>query len=266
MMVVIAGCGASVDSTAVTTAATNVLPPEAGHVHGIVRTPAGLTFIGTHGGLYARGEDGGFVRVGDDADYMGLAALPSGALLSSGHPGPGTDEPDPLGLRRSGDGGASWTLVTSAPRDDYHVIDAAGGQVYAIGTDGVVRAGAAPGSLVARGKAPDGLIDLAVNPRRGTTLVASTAQGLRLSADGGRRWTAGGDRVGLLSWVDPDALFLVDASGEVAVSTDGGSSWTARGSIGAPPSALLAWSATDLIAADHEGNVRASSDGGRTWS
>lgn len=261
----VAGCGSSGSPTA-TTGGSVSLPPEAGHVHGIVRTPAGTTVVGTHAGLYAAGPDGALTRVGDDADYMGLAVLPSGVLLSSGHPGPGTDEPDPLGLRRSADGGVTWTRVSSVPRDDYHVIDAGGGRIYAVGTDGALRSGTAPESLVVVGDAPPSLIDLAVNPRRGSALVASTQAGLTRSTDGGRTWASTTGPVGLMSWARPDALFVVDAAGEISLSRDGGTSWTSRGTIGAPPAALLAWSPNDLIAADHEGRFRTSPDGGRTWS
>ena len=116
------GCGSSSSSSVDTTNGPFALPPEAGHVHGIAPRPAGGIVVGTHGGLYAAGSDGALARVGDSADYMGLAALPPAALLSSGHPGPESDEPNPLGLRRSDDGGATWTRIDSVPRDDYHVI------------------------------------------------------------------------------------------------------------------------------------------------
>lgn len=264
--VIFAGCGSSGGTPESTTGASAVLPAEAGHVHGIVRSPAGATLVGTHAGLYAAGADGALTRVGDDDDYMGLASLPSGVLLSSGHPGPGSDEPNPLGLRRSDDGGTTWDRVASVPRDDYHVISTGGGRIYAVGSDGAIRAGVTPGSLAVVGPAPAGLIDVAVNPRRGSSLVASTQTGLMRSADAGRTWTRAGSPVGLLSWAPSGELFLMDAPGDISVSADGGSSWSPRGSTGAPPAALLAWSSRDLIAADHEGRVRTSSDGGRTWS
>ena len=260
------GCGSSSSSSVDTTNGPFALPPEAGHVHGIAPRPAGGIVVGTHGGLYAAGSDGALARVGDPADYMGLAALPPAALLSSGHPGPESDEPNPLGLRRSDDGGATWTRIDSVPRDDYHVIEAGGGRVYAVGSDGATYAGAAPTALVKVGQAPEGLIDLAAHPTRGTSVVATTQSGMRRSGDGGRTWAAASDRIGLVSWASPAALFMVDATGGVSMSGDGGASWSARGSIDAPPAALLATSASDLVAADHEGRIRTSDDGGRTWS
>jgi len=260
------GCGSSSTPSSDTAGASLALQPEAGHVHGIAPTPSGGIVVGTHGGMYASGADGAMARLGEVADYMGLASLPSGTLLSSGHPGPESDEPDPLGLRRSDDGGATWTRIESVPRDDYPVIEAGGSRVYAAGSDGAVYAGRAPTTLAKVGQAPEGLIDMAVNPTRGNVVVAATQSGMRRSVDGGRTWAAAGDRIGLVSWARPAALFIVDANGDVAMSADGGASWSARGSIDAPPAALLATSARELVAADHEARIRTSDDGGRTWS
>lgn len=260
------GCGSPAGETVSTSAAMRAIPPEAGHVHGLARASSGTLLVGTHAGLYASGADGVLSRVGGDDDYMGLAALPSGSLLSSGHPGPGSDEPNPLGLRLSDDGGATWTRIDAVPRDDYHVIAVGGGRVYAVGADGVVRAGTAPESLRAVGKAPADLIGIAVNPQKASSLVASTSGGLRRSNDGGRTWVPAGDPVGLVSWASREALYLVDGTGRALVSRDGGTSWATRGTIGAPPAALLASSPSQLAAADDDGRIRTSSDGGRTWS
>jgi photosystem II stability/assembly factor-like uncharacterized protein len=127
-------------------------------------------------------------------------------------------------------------------------------------------AGGAPTTMARIGEAPPDLIDLAVEPGRGESLLASTQSGLLRSRDGARTWAPAGDGVGLLSWVRRDTVFLVDAEGAVSVSADGGSSWSPRGTLGAPPTALLATSAQALVAADHDGRIRTSEDGGRTWS
>ncbi len=264
--VVLAGCGSSGTSTSEKRAASLSLPADAGHMHGIVRSPKGDLLIGTHAGVFTPGADGSFTRIGDAADYMGLALLPAGTLLSSGHPASGSDEPNPLGLRQSRDDGTTWTTVTQVPRDDYHVIETGGGRIYAVGSSGAMYAGRAPTVMAVIGDAPPDLIDLAVEPGRGSSLLASTQSGLLRSRDGGRTWTPVGDGVGLLSWVRSDAVFLVDADGAVSMSADDGASWSARGTIGAPPAALLATSASELVAADRNGRILTSDDGGRNWS
>jgi hypothetical protein len=261
----VAACGSSGTTTAPSATTGLVLPADAAHVHGIAPTRDGDLLIGTHAGLFASA-GGALARVGDAADYMGLAALPTGALLSSGHPAPDSSEPNPLGLRTSSNDGATWTTIAQVPRDDYHVIKAGGGSVYAVGSKGALYAGSAPTALAKIADAPQGLIDLAVEPGRGTSLVATTQVGLVRSRDGGRTWTNAGDEVGLLSWARPGALFIVDATGDVSVSDDGGTSWSRRGSLGGPPAALLALSPRDLVAADHDGRLLQSDDGGRTWA
>ncbi len=263
----LSACGSSEATTTSESATTTlVLPGEAGHVHGIVKARGGDLMIGTHAGLFTPGPDGALARVGDEADYMGLAALPSGALLSSGHPAPGSSEPNPLGLRQSLDTGATWMTITQMPPDDYHVIETGSGRIYAVGSDGAMYVGGAPTTMAKVSQAPAGLIDLAVEPGRGSSLLAATQSGLRRSADGGRNWAPISDSVGLLSWTRPDALFMVDAAGDVSLSGNGGSTWARRGSLGAPPAALLALSASRLIAADHEGRILTSTDGGRSWA
>lgn len=263
---VFAACGSSDTSSPSSASGTLVLPADAGHVHSIVSGRTGELLFGTHAGLFTAGADGTPARVGDAADYMGLAVLPKGTLLSSGHPAADSAEPNPVGLRQSRDGGANWTTITQVPRDDYHVIASGAGRIYAVGRGGAMYAGSAPTTMLKVADAPPDLIDLAGEPGRGASLLATTQSGLLRSGDGGRTWSPVGDPIGLLSWVRPNALFIVDAAGDVSVSDDAGASWSRRGTLGAPPAALLATSPTDLVAADQEGRIVRSADGARSWS
>jgi len=260
------GCGQAGEATDAATTPSLSIPADAGHVHGIVRSAAGRLLIATHRGMFSPADDGTLRKRGDDDDYMGLAALAAGPLLSSGHPGPSSTEPDPLGLRQSRDGGTSWTTIARVPRDDFHVIKSAAGMIYAVGSDGAMYAGRTPATMARTAQAPAGLIDLAINPARGNDLVAATRSGLTRSADGGRSWTPLGTQAGLLSWPREDHLYIVDADGAISVSDDGGTTWSRRGALGSPPAAILAESPRNLVAATHDGGIVRSSDGARTWS
>lgn len=269
-IVALAGCGTSEDEPRAGTPGAGpslaALPADAGHVHGIVPGPRpGQYLIGTHAGLY-RVTAGSAERVGDQADYMGLAREGT-ALLSSGHPDPTSGEPNPLGLRRSTDGGRTWARITAVPRDDFHIVRAGGGAVYALGM---------PGSALYRGAGSEALkagpvptmapFDLAVNPVDGSTIIAATEAGQSISRNGGTSWRPVSSMVGLLAWPAAAALYMVDAGGRVSVSADEGVSWSSRGQIGDSPAAFAATSATDLVAARHDGGLVRSSDGGRTWN
>jgi hypothetical protein len=115
-------------------------------------------------------------------------------------------------------------------------------------------------------KPPEGLIDLAAEPRAGRRVVASTETDLQASADEGRTWTPLGHAPpGLLSWA-AGSLFEVDAVGKVSASTDGGRTWRPRGAIGAQPSSFAAADDRSLYAALADGTIMTSVDGARAWT
>lgn len=112
---------------------------------------------------------------------------------------------------------------------------------------------------------PGPMLDPAIHsgdPSRG---VASTEQGLLTSTNQGRSWrTLRDGPLALLTWSKPDALHLIDGSGQVARSQNQGSSWKTMGSIGAQPAAFAS-AESSLHAALPDGTVQGSTDAGRTW-
>lgn len=92
---------------------------EVDHVHS-VETDGDKVFAGTHQGLYEF-VDNNWVRRGLEFDVMGLAQHDS-ELFASGHPGPGKEFPDPVGILHSADGGETWDSLTLSGEVDFHLL------------------------------------------------------------------------------------------------------------------------------------------------
>jgi len=94
------------------------------HVHGLAYSADGRDLlVPNHTGL-ARFRDGGWSEVaGPIHDFAGFS-LTERAIYASGHPAPGSDLPNPLGLVKSIDGGASWTTLALGGEADFHILAA----------------------------------------------------------------------------------------------------------------------------------------------
>lgn len=239
------------------------------HVHGLGINPAdGALFIATHDGLFRSPEGSATAeRVGESTqDTMGFTIGGPDRFLGSGHPGPAENGPPNLGLIESGDAGASWTGVSLAGEADFHVLRYAVDRVYAVnGMTGLIMVSDDGGQSWQERRPPAPVIDLAIDPEDPRRIVASTEAGLVASEDGGASWRAIDGEVGLLAWAEPDALYLVNAAGQVQRSEHGGGRWTDLGSIGGQPAALIAAADATLYAALTDGTVVSSPDGGASW-
>jgi hypothetical protein len=244
------------------------------HVHGLGINPAdGSLFVATHTGLYRAGEgEPKVVRVGDRLqDTMGFTIVGADRFLGSGHPDLTEDLPPLLGLIESTDEGRSWEPISLLGEADFHVLRSAGDRVYGYdSSNDRLMVSEDAGRTWAEVERPAPLVDLAPDPRDSLYVVAAgasdLAQGLYESRDGGRSWKRIGDQVGLLTWPDPERLFLVDGAGNVFLSADGGSRFERRGEIGGQPAALLGQGADELFVALHDGTIKRSTDGGATWT
>lgn len=131
-----AGHGAQISPEGATAPAgpTLRLDPAVEHVHAAV-VANGSLLLGTHSGLVEVDLTTGSTQQRSTAqdDLMGLAAQ-GATLVASGHPGPGTDLPDPLGLLRSEDGGVTWQPVSLTGQVDFHGLALDGERVAGIGT------------------------------------------------------------------------------------------------------------------------------------
>lgn len=246
--------------------------PDPIHVHGLGVDPAdGALFIASHTGLFRvpKGQ-GEAERVADRyQDTMAFTVVGPGHFLGSGHPDGREDLPPFLGLIETSDAGETWEEVSLMGEADFHLLAAAGQRIYGSGSawegEGYLfLASEDQGRTWDKRRVPAPLVGLAVPPRDGRVLIASTRTGLYLSRDGGKSWRPLPGSPGLLTWPRSDQLYLANADGAVRVSTDEGRSWRTVGRLPDSPAAF-GDGAGRLLAATHSGMVLESSDGGSTW-
>lgn len=193
------------------------------HVHAIARDPGdGKLYLATHDGLF-RYDSSGPMRVGPVIDLMGFTIAGAGHYFASGHPGPGVDLPQPVGLLESTNSGASWQQRSRAGQSDFHILTYSPAGLLAF--DGVLRS------------SPDGGtwsdLDIPNEPRSlsaspgGERALATTAAGVLVSADHGSTWTSlsGAPLLLLTAWMDATSVVGVAPTGALHVSRDKGTTW-----------------------------------------
>lgn len=207
------------------------------HVHGVGVNPADeRIYLATHDGLF-RYDDGGATRIGPVIDLMGFTIAGPDHFYASGHPGPGVDLPEPVGLIESTDGGQTWDLLSRQGQSDFHALTASSAGV--VGFDGT-----------ALSVTSDGItwrdLDPTVTPHAlaasgdGTVLVSTSESGPARSVDGGATWAPveGAPLLQVVDWAAGQTVVGVTPDGTVAVSTDAGATWTERGHVSGPPQAV----------------------------
>lgn len=207
------------------------LSTELDHAHGLVVTADGTLLAGTHTGVVSIRPNGASARVGTvDDDLMGMTGVPgTKRLISSGHPGPKSRMPNPLGLMSSDDGGASWQPLSLAGQIDFHALATDGRLIT--GFDGMrgIRLSHDGGRTWTPGAA---LAAAALAMSRGS-VWATTEQGLQRSVDGGKTFTVvgGAPLLRLIAAGSDDSLWGVDLKGYAWRSRDG-LTWERRAAVG----------------------------------
>ncbi|MDP5182112.1 exo-alpha-sialidase [Blastococcus sp. BMG 814] len=269
---VLVGCSAggpapaATPTAAPTAAQAGELP--AAHVHAVAIDPGdGALLLATHDGLIAVGDDGALTASGPVIDLMGFSVAGHDHYLASGHPGPGTDLPDPVGLIESTDGGRTWTPLSRAGESDFHALTLLpdGG---ALGYDGALRR-TTDGTTWEQLDIPAEPHTLAAAPDSGTAL-ATTAQGLLRSTDSGSTWArvAGAPVLQVVAWADASTAAGVDPAGVVWTSTDDARTWQRAADLGEAPHAIgaaVAAAGLRVAVVTGEGLVE-SVDGGATFT
>lgn len=238
-----------------------------GHVHGISADPkSGRVLLATHNGLFEAGS-GSAGPVSPVIDLMGFAAAGDGRFLASGHPGPGSDLPEPVGLIRSSDGGRTWEQLSRQGESDFHALTATSSG--AIGFDGELRTteDLETWHTVNAGFHPYSLAGTPAGP----VVLATTEQGVHRSDDAGKTWSApeGGPVLLLTAFADDATVAGIAPDGLVYTSVDAGRTWQAAGSASAPPEAMTAGIGEGgklLVWVYTANGLEYSDDGGKTFA
>ncbi|POH71839.1 hypothetical protein CVS27_18770 [Arthrobacter glacialis] len=243
------------------------------HVHGISVDPASTRILlATHDGLYdATGDPA--VKVGDsNIDLMGFAATAEpDVLYASGHPGPGSSLPNPVGLIRSDDAGKTWESDSRAGESDFHALTVSGHTIVAL--DGHLRT-STDGTSWSTSSATFTRAALTGSPAS-TVVLATTENRVQRSTDSGTTWQAVPKSpiiqyaalVRSTNKAPTDAVGIAP-DGSVFVSDDTALTWTTSGTITGQVEALTAaesetgeltiWAATTTA-------VQVSTNGGATF-
>jgi hypothetical protein len=219
-----------------------------GHVHGLtVNGQTGQAFLATHEGLFDLSKEPA-VKIGSTIDLMGFtAAVDGGVFYASGHPGPGSSLPNPLGLIRSSDGGKTWEQLSRQRESDFHTLATTKSGIVAF--DGTLRT-STDGKVwrtIAAGFVP---AVLAANPYSDTVL-ATTRDGVQRSTDGGVTWA--------LDKSSPIIQFAAFASAKEAVGV------APDGTVHYSPDAGATWSRTGRIAGQVQAVAATDGPDGRPW-
>ncbi|MGW9403630.1 F510_1955 family glycosylhydrolase [Arthrobacter sp. NPDC055585] len=234
------------------------------HVHALALKP-GTTdvLIASHEGIYE--VSGSELRpTGANIDLMGFTVDGDGVYLASGHPGPGVDLPDPVGLISSANG-EDWTRESLAGKSDFHALTVASGGI--IGFDGTLRL-SADGRSWTDAPAQFTPHSLAGSPS-GPLVLATTEDGPLVSNDSGLTWgPLPGAPVIMLAAVTESRIVGVLPDGEILISTDRGQSWDTAGRVSGYPAAVTAAEAADglQVWVMTDAGLEYSADGGRTFS
>ena len=227
LMLTISACSSG-STTASPSAAASGLPSS--HVHGLsVNRETSQVLLATHEGLFDVTKSPA-TQIGETNDLMGFtAAADQGVFYASGHPGPGSDLPNPMGLIKSVDGGKTWGQLSRQGESDFHALATTKSGIVAY--DGTLRT-SPDGKTWA--DVPAGFVPavLAGTPESDTVL-ATTRDGLQRSTDGGKTWALvpSAPIVQFVAFAGGTEVIGVEPGGAVHYSADAGSTWIQTGSI-----------------------------------
>ncbi|MGN5732470.1 F510_1955 family glycosylhydrolase [Arthrobacter psychrochitiniphilus] len=264
-------------TTATTAVSPDPAPASTGHVHGIFVDPVSTQILlATHDGLYDATEPT-MTKIGTQTvDLMGFTTTADPLVFyASGHPGPGSTLPEPVGLIRSVDAGKTWEPLSRGGQSDFHALSSTEHGLVAF--DGKLWT-SADGLTWTTSTASFAPAVLAGNPAT-PIVLATTQEGLQRSIDSGRTWSAvpGAPLMQFVSFATgtattgpaPTQVVGITPGGNVHISNDAGLTWTSTGKVAGQVQAVTAVAGTAgtpriwVTAAD---GIQRSSDGGATFA
>ncbi|GAA4971470.1 hypothetical protein GCM10025792_13450 [Pseudonocardia tropica] len=268
--VLLVGCSGPAQPA--TPATTSDLFEQVGHVHGVGVDPAdGSTVVAGHHGLFGLTSEGTLTPRQNPPqaagpDLMGFTVAGPSTYLASGHPASqDTSTPNPLGLVRSTDRGATWEPVSLHGEVDFHALDVDGTSVVGLdATRGLLLTSSDSGRNWQQ-RASLFALDVALAPGGSTRILATTEAGVMVSRDDGTTFTsvAGSPLLAYLAWAGDGSVYGVAPEGTLYASTDLGATWQRRGAAASPPQAISAEPGGQLTVVTQDG-VERSTDGGAT--
>ena len=180
------------------------------HVHSVA-ADGGNFYLASHHGIY-KGSDEGWNLVGEEFDAMGLT-IDKGVFYASGHPGPGQDFPNPLGILESRDNGNTWTPKTFTGEVDFHLLEVSGDAMVGLAANYGVVVGSQDGAVTWSNIATPSLTSLSLNPNDGLQFLLTSEGLLYLTEDSGLSLTEIDAPSGLIKvdWYDDGIIVATDS-------------------------------------------------------
>ncbi|WP_037986018.1 F510_1955 family glycosylhydrolase [Thalassobacillus devorans] len=199
------------------------------HVHGIgYMNPENGVAFASHTGLKFYKNGKWQETKGQYNDYMGFNAV-EGGFYTSGHPGKDSDLPNPLGLKKSFDGGQTMENLGFEGESDFHTMGVGykNHAIYLMNLQpnskleaGFYRSlddGKTWESVAAKGLSTSPYA-IAVHPTDENTIAASTKNGVYLSEDGGKSFESVKENTqGTALFFEEDTLYYSTYSNEPAM-------------------------------------------------
>lgn len=232
------------------------------HIHS-VRAFGDQVVLGTHEGLFRYVDAKTVQSMGpENFDIMGLAVFGK-KLYASGHPGPGSKLPEPVGLLLSTDGGKSWNKLGLQGEVDFHLLESAGSDMYGVdsGSGNLLYSNNAGKKWVSRGK--NVVSDIAINPEkvgsalalREGKLISTQKSFVKIRAiDSTLTFTS-------LDWIS--GSLLATSGKSLYRSSDLGMTWGKLSDF--PESVSTVTQSSKIIAVVAGNSIFRSTDGGKTF-